>query len=152
MGHPRCLARRDLVAGVFTVRRAFAKAGEALSKTTDSRRCVPLRRSDRGAQRAAAPRGFSAPGDGRVDIDNLPLAQMTPALKAGGCRIYDMRHAVAAWSLAAGMSIFTLSRRMARASNDRRDVRPSRASAEDQDPGLPDAYEGQNGGAEHHVA
>jgi integrase len=38
-----------------------------------------------------------------------------PALKAAGLphrRIYDMRHTFATWSLAAGMSIFTLARRM----------------------------------------
>ena len=38
-----------------------------------------------------------------------------PALKAAGMahrRIYDMRHTFATWSLAARMSIFTLSRRM----------------------------------------
>lgn len=38
-----------------------------------------------------------------------------PALTAAGLehrRIYDMRHTFATWSLAAGMSIFTLARRM----------------------------------------
>jgi integrase len=38
-----------------------------------------------------------------------------PALKAAGLkhrRIYDMRHTFATWSLVAGMSIFTLARRM----------------------------------------
>lgn len=38
-----------------------------------------------------------------------------PALQAAGVevrRIYDMRHTFATWSVAAGMSIFTLSRRM----------------------------------------
>jgi integrase len=38
-----------------------------------------------------------------------------PAVKAAGLehrRIYDMRHTFAAWSLDAGMGIFTLARRM----------------------------------------
>ncbi len=38
-----------------------------------------------------------------------------PALRAAGIehrRIYDMRHTYATWSLAAGVSLFTLSRRM----------------------------------------
>jgi integrase len=42
-------------------------------------------------------------------------AAWAPALAAAALphrRIYDMRHTFAAWSLAAGMSIFTLSRRM----------------------------------------
>jgi integrase len=41
-----------------------------------------------------------------------------PALRAAGIaprRIYDMRHTFATWSLAAGMNIFTLARRMGRA-------------------------------------
>ena len=38
-----------------------------------------------------------------------------PALRAAGIehhRIYDMRHTYATWSLAAGVSVFALSRRM----------------------------------------
>jgi integrase len=52
---------------------------------------------------------------GRIDIHNWRSREWTPALKAAGVehrRIYDMRHTFATWSLAAGMSIFTLSRRM----------------------------------------
>ena len=50
-----------------------------------------------------------------MDIDNLRSRDWAPALKAAGPphrRIYDMRHTFATWSLAAGMSIFTLSRRL----------------------------------------
>jgi integrase len=52
---------------------------------------------------------------GRIDIDNRRSREWGPALKAAGVehrRIYDMRHAFATWSVAAGMSVFTLSRRM----------------------------------------
>jgi hypothetical protein len=53
---------------------------------------------------------FGLPGD----IDNFRSQEWLRALKAAGLphwRIYDMRHTFATWSLAAGMSIFTLSRR-----------------------------------------
>ena len=58
---------------------------------------------------------FPAAGGGRIDINNWRTREWTPALKAAGVehrRIYDMRHTFATWSLAAGMSIFTLARRM----------------------------------------
>jgi integrase len=41
--------------------------------------------------------------------------EWVPALRAAGIehhRIYDMRHTYATWSLAAGVSVFALSRRM----------------------------------------
>ena len=56
-----------------------------------------------------------AAGGGRINIDNFRSRDWTPALRAAGLdhrRIYDMRHTFATWSLAAGMSIFTLARRM----------------------------------------
>ena len=58
---------------------------------------------------------FPAAGGNRIDINNWRTREWTPALKAAGVehrRIYDMRHTFATWSLAAGMSIFTLARRM----------------------------------------
>ena len=56
---------------------------------------------------------FPAAEGGR--INNFRTRERVPALKAAGLehrRIYDMRHTFATWSLAAGMSIFTLARRM----------------------------------------
>jgi len=58
---------------------------------------------------------FLAAGGGRVDIDNFRHRGWTPALAATGVahrRIYDLRHTYATWSLAAGVDIFTLARRM----------------------------------------
>src|SRR4051812_31647681 len=58
---------------------------------------------------------FPAVGGSRIDINNWRSREWTPALKAAGIehrRIYDMRHTFATWSLAAGVSIFTLARRM----------------------------------------
>jgi len=51
----------------------------------------------------------------RIDINNFRHRGWTPALQAAGIshrRIYDLRHTYATWSLAAGIDIFTLSRRM----------------------------------------
>jgi integrase len=50
-----------------------------------------------------------------VNINDWRSREWTPALKAAGIehqRIYDMRHTVANWSPAAGMSIVALARRM----------------------------------------
>jgi integrase len=78
-----------------------------------------------------------------------------PALKAAGLphpRIYDMRHTFATWSLAAGMSIFTLSRRMG-TSVQMIDATYGHLArdAEDQDRELLDAYDGHNGDGGHVV-
>ncbi len=50
-----------------------------------------------------------------MDINGFRSRGWTPALKAAGVahrRIYDLRHTYATWSLAAGIDIFTLARRM----------------------------------------
>jgi integrase len=139
----------DLQAGVFTVRRAFAKGRlKPYPKTVGSRRRVPLRARVLEAL-VEMPRReavlFPAAGGGRIDIDNFRSREWLPALEAAGLprrRIYDMRHTFATWSLAAGMSIFTLSRRMGTS------VRMIDATyghlvrdAEDHDRGLLDAYD-----------
>jgi integrase len=68
-------------------------------------------------QRLSSRRGrvFPAPEGGRIDINNWRHRSWTPALAAAGVkhrRIYDLRHTYATWSLAAGIDIFTLARRM----------------------------------------
>ncbi len=58
---------------------------------------------------------FPASEGGRIDINNWRGRHWTPALAAAGVehrRIYDLRHTYATWSLAAGVDIFTLARRM----------------------------------------
>jgi integrase len=109
----------DLKAGVVTVRRAFAKGRvKTYAKTARSRRRVPLRaKVVRALQELPGRQGilFPAAEGGRINIDNWRSREWGPALKAAGLqhrRIYDMRHTFATWSLAAGMSIFTLARRM----------------------------------------
>ena len=147
----------DLHAGVFTVRKAFAKGRlKPYPKTAGSRRRVPLRAKVLDALARLPHRAgvlFPAVGGGRIDIDNFRSREWIPALKAAGLphrRIYDMRHTFATWSLAAGMSIFTLSRRMGTS------VRMIDATyghlvrdAEDQDRGLLDAYDAAEDASGH---
>jgi integrase len=109
----------DLAAGVFTVRRAFAKGRlKTYAKTARSRRRVPLRAKVVAAVETLPRRQgilFPAVQGGRINIDSWRSREWVPALTAAGLehrRIYDMRHTFATWSLAAGMSIFTLARRM----------------------------------------
>ena len=58
---------------------------------------------------------FPSAGGGRIELNNWRSRHWTPALPASGVahrRIYDLRHTYATWSLAAGIDIFTLARRM----------------------------------------
>jgi integrase len=88
---------------------------------------------------------FPSAGGGRIDINNFRSREWVPALKAAGIehrRIYDMRHTFATWSLAAGMSIFTLARRMGTSVQMIDETYGHLAQdAEDQDRGLLDAYD-----------
>jgi integrase len=147
----------DLEHGVFTIRRAFAKGRlKPYAKTDRSRRRVPLRAKVVAAL-AELPRRegivFAASEGGRIDINNFRSREWLPAINAAGLphrRIYDMRHTFATWSLAAGMSIFTLSRRMGTSVQmiDRTYGHLAN-DAEDQDRELLDAYDSDNGGRGH---
>ena len=109
----------DLERRMLMIRRAFAKGRlKEYGKTTGSRRAVPLRaRVVAALQRLEHRRGilFPAPEGGRININNWRNRAWTPSLSAAGVkhrRIYDLRHTYATWSLAAGVDIFTLARRM----------------------------------------
>ncbi len=98
---------------------------------------------------------FPASAGGRINIDNFRSREWVPAFKAAGIahrRIYDMRHTFATWSLAAGMSIFTLARRMG-TSVQMIDATYGHLAhdAEDQDRGLLDAYDAATNGRGHVV-
>ena len=110
----------DLERRMFMIRRAFAKGRlKDYAKTIGSRRAVPLRARVVTALEAmpGKRRGilFPAAQGGRIDINNWRNRSWTPSLEAAGVRhrrIYDLRHTYATWSLAAGIDIFTLARRM----------------------------------------
>jgi integrase len=89
-------------------------------KTNRSRRRVPLRRLvlnaiEQHPRRIDSRLLFPAPEGGFLDIDNFRRREWRPSLRAAGLpqrRIYDLRHTYATFSLAAGVSLFTLARRM----------------------------------------
>jgi integrase len=149
----------DLDQRAFTVRRAFAKGRlKTYTKTERSQRRVPLRAKVVAALAQLSHRQgivFASAGGGRIDINNFRLREWVPALGAAGVphrRIYDMRHTFATWSLAAGMSIFTLSRRMGTSVEMIDETYGHLArDAEDQDRDLLDAYDDQNGACGHDV-
>lgn len=65
--------------------------------------------------RLDSPLLFPAARGGYIDLERFRSREWHPALRAAGVpakRIYDLRHTYAAWSLAAGVSLFALSRRM----------------------------------------
>lgn len=139
----------DLKAGVFTVRHAFAKGRlKTYAKTARSRRRVPLRAKAVAALETLPHRRgilFPASEGGRIGIDTWRSREWAPALKAAGVehrRIYDMRHTFATWSLAAGMSIFTLARRMGTSVQMIDNTYGHLArDADDQDRGMLDAFD-----------
>ena len=58
---------------------------------------------------------FPAARGGYIDSEKFRARLWHPALRAAGIaprRVYDLRHTYATWSLAAGVDLFTLSRRM----------------------------------------
>ncbi len=109
----------DLNARSVTVQRAFS-AGRLTKwgKTIKSRRRVPLRQRVIDALEPTRQRHglvFPAIHGGYIDLHNWRARDWAPALEAAGLprrRIYDMRHTYATFSLAAGVNLFTLARRM----------------------------------------
>jgi integrase len=112
----------DRRAGILVVRRTVS-SGEVveLTKTTRSRREVPLTAAARGALDALPPRLdtgllFPAPGGGLINLDNFRRREWGPAVAAAAiptpARIYDLRSTFASRALAAGAPVFELARVM----------------------------------------
>jgi integrase len=65
--------------------------------------------------RVDSPLLFPAARGGYIDCEKFRARAWHPALRAAGIaprHVYDLRHTYATWSLAAGVDLFTLSRRM----------------------------------------
>ena len=151
------LSRRDVdrVGRVVTVRRTYS-GGELreYGKTSRSRRRVPLRQRVLDAPEALppcldSPLLFSALRGGYINLHNWRAREWRPAIRAAGIeperRIYDLRHTYATFSLAAGVSLFTLSRRM-RTSVEMIDRTYGHLApdAEEYERGLLDAFDSNN--------
>ena len=121
----KCIAleRRDLdrAAGVVTVERVYSQRRlKPCAKSSRQRRRVPLRQRVLDVldeiRRVLTRRScFPAARGGHIDLEKFRHRQWAPGLRAAGLphrRIYDLRHTYATWSLAAGVDLFTLSRRM----------------------------------------
>jgi len=117
------LTRADLdrAEGVVHVRRVYSQGRhKECAKTSRQRRRVPLRRRVLDAleahpARLDVPLLFPASRGGHIELGKWRGRHWKPALRGAGIahrRIYDMRHTYATWSLAAGVSLFTLPRRM----------------------------------------
>lgn len=117
------LERRDVdrAAAVVTVERVYSQGRlKPCAKTSRQRRRVPLRARvlaalDELPPRLDTPLLFPAARGGHIDLEKWRSREWMPALRAAGVphrRVYDLRHTYATWSLAAGVDLFTLSRRM----------------------------------------
>lgn len=114
------LERRDVdrQAAVVTVERVYSQGRlKACAKSSRQRRRVPLRTRVLDALEALparldSPLLFPAARGGYIDLEKFRARHWAPAIRASGVahhRIYDLRHFYATTSLAAGVSLFTLS-------------------------------------------
>jgi integrase len=111
----------DRKAMVASVERVHSQGRTKACKKSDrQRRRVPLRARvlealEASSRRIDTPLVFPARDGAYVKLATFRLRHWTPALRAAGIehrRVYDTRHTFAAWSLAAGVQLFYLSRIM----------------------------------------
>ena len=117
------LERRDVDRQhrVLSVQRVYANGRVSeYPKTDRSRRRVPLRTRvleslDAMPSRVDLPLVFPGAQGGHLDLHNFRERHWKAALRAAGLeyrRPYDLRHTYATFSIAAGISLFALGRRM----------------------------------------
>jgi integrase len=116
------LERRDVrrEEGVVLVERSFSRGQLSEGKTAKSRRRVPLSSVALAALDAMPPRIdtpliFASPTGKRLSLNNWHRREWMPALSAAGIHhgtVYTLRHTFATNALAAGISLFDLSRFM----------------------------------------
>jgi len=146
------LERRDVEREVVHVRRTFSGCAlRQYGKTERSRRRVPLRQRVQDALTELPPRLdtpllFPALRGGYMNLHNWRAREWKPAVRAAGInparRIYDLRHTYATMSLAAGVSLFSLARRMGTSVEMiDRTYGHLAPDAEDYERGLLDAYD-----------
>jgi integrase len=110
----------DRDAAVVYIRRVVAGGRVKEPKTERSRRRVPLTARativlDALPRRIDTRLVFPSPRGGSVDMHNFARREWHPALEAAGVtrrRVYDLRHTFASNALAAGISLYELSRYM----------------------------------------
>lgn len=106
--------------GVVHVKRVIAGGRVKEPKTERSRRRVPLTARavvalDSLPRRIDTRLVFPSPRRGHIDMHNFARRDWHPALEAAGLaprRVYDLRHTFASTALAAGISLYELSRYM----------------------------------------
>jgi integrase len=117
------LERRDVdrQRRIVSVQRVYASGKlSEYPKTDRSRRRVPLRQRvlaalDASPSRLDTPLLFPGARGGYLDLHNFRERHWKAALRAAGLeyrRPYDLRHTYATFSIAAGVSLFALARRM----------------------------------------
>jgi integrase len=121
-GELAALEKRDIdrQAAVVHVHRCLSGGRIKEPKTERSRRRVPLTARVAAALDTLPPRldsrlVFPAPSGAPLDMHNFARRDWHPALDAAGVaprRVYDLRHSFASNALAAGISLYELSRFM----------------------------------------